>query len=82
MDMWRTLHSHASLPHVGVPYPLVSAWILDKRALQQPEEGGGRGALVTRPSSKKAEAFIEQCRKDVQVGGRGGDGGGRCCGLG
>jgi hypothetical protein len=46
----------------GAPYPLVSAWILDKRALQDDQHGGGG-----RGSSKRLEAFLEQCRRDVQV---------------
>lgn len=56
----------------GAPYQLVSAWILDKRTLQHddlPMGGAGatRGGAVTRPSAKRLEAFLDQCRRDVQV---------------
>ena len=37
--------------------------------------GGGGGGAVTRPSAKRLEAFLEQCRRDVQVGARGAAGG-------
>lgn len=55
----------------GAPYQLVSAWILDKRTLQHDDlqmggAGAARGGAVTRPSAKRLEAFLDQCRRDVQ----------------
>jgi hypothetical protein len=57
----------------GSLHPVVSAWVLDKRALTQTEElyGGGHHGSLARPSQRRLEAFIEQCRRDVQVSGGG-----------
>lgn len=50
---------------------MVSAWILDKRGLAENEgNSGGRQGSLTRPSAKRLEAFLEQCRRDVQVSTR------------
>lgn len=56
-------------PPPGALHPLVSAWVLDKRELTQTEElyGGGHHGSLARPSQRRLEAFIEQCRHDVQV---------------
>lgn len=56
-------------PLPGALHPLVSAWVLDKRELTQTEElyGGGHHGSLARPSQRRLEAFIEQCRHDVQV---------------
>ncbi|PRW61454.1 SCY1 2 [Chlorella sorokiniana] len=53
----------------GSLHPVVSAWVLDKRALTQTEElyGGGHHGSLARPSQRRLEAFIEQCRRDVQA---------------
>lgn len=54
----------------------MSAWILDKRELTHAEEqlyghsthhGGGGGGGLTRPSQRRLEVFLEQCRHDVQA---------------
>lgn len=48
---------------------MVSAWVLDKRELTQTEElyGSGHHGSLARPSQRRLEAFIEQCRRDVQA---------------
>lgn len=55
---------------------MVSAWVLDKRELVQAEEHGGSGfghgggsstLKLTRPSERRLEQFLEQCRHDVQA---------------
>lgn len=44
----------------GAPYPVVSAWVLDKRALTNSSGDNSR------TSSRRLEALIELCRNDVQ----------------
>ncbi|GAB4813447.1 hypothetical protein N2152v2_000493 [Parachlorella kessleri] len=59
--LWKVYRARAKKE--GAPYPLVSAWILDKRSLQGDQHiGSGSGG----GSSKRLEAFLEQCRRDVQ----------------
>ena len=79
---------HAGLPSPtpalplppGSLHPLVSAWVLDKRELTQAEDafGGGHHGSLTRPSQRRLEAFLEQCRRDVQARGGAAVGVGSC----
>lgn len=64
---YAALSPHLCSPHPpGSLHPVVSAWVLDKRELTQTEEVYGGGSLA-RPSQRRLEAFIEQCRRDVQA---------------
>lgn len=66
---------HRTSALAGSPHPVVSAWVLDKRELVQAEEHGGSGfghgggstLKLTRPSERRLEQFLEQCRHDVQA---------------
>ncbi|KAL6784464.1 hypothetical protein ACKKBF_B01895 [Auxenochlorella protothecoides x Auxenochlorella symbiontica] len=63
--LWRIYTAQAKKS--DAPFQVVSAWILDKRALTESDTGGGgRQGGLTRPSTKRLEAFLEQCRRDVQ----------------
>ena len=67
--LWRIYTARAKKEGAN---PLVSAWILDKRALEAAGGGGGGGGggghhAVTRPSARRLESFLEQCRRDVQA---------------
>jgi hypothetical protein len=49
---------------------VVSAWILSKQELAQSGEGGGHGGGgggLTRPSQRRLDVLLEQCRHDVQA---------------
>ncbi|EFN53517.1 hypothetical protein CHLNCDRAFT_136879 [Chlorella variabilis] len=71
--LWRIFTARSKKE--GSPHPVVSAWILDKRELTQTEEqlygghggGGGGGGGLTRPSQRRLDAFVEQCRHDVHA---------------
>ena len=67
---YAALSPHLCSPHPpGSLHPVVSAWVLDKRELTQTEElyGSGHHGSLARPSQRRLEAFIEQCRRDVQA---------------
>lgn len=53
----------------GSPHPLVSAWILSKQELSLGGEGGahGGGGGLTRPSQRRLDELLAQCRHDVQA---------------
>jgi SCY1-like protein 2 len=53
-------------PTAGAPHPTISAWILDKKDLQDGSAGGHGPAAVARPSARRLELLLDQCRRDAQ----------------
>lgn len=50
----------------GSLHPWVGVWVLDKRELTQTDGGGGHHGSLARPSQRRMEALIDQCRHNVQ----------------